>query len=83
MQTIITASEARANIFRLMDQTIETHIPVTITGKRGNTIMISDEDWKSIQETIYLSSIPNMVESIIEGMKTPIEECIDIADIEW
>ena len=83
MQTIVTASEARANIFRLMDQVSETHIPVTITGKRGNAIMISEEDWRSIQETIYLSSIPNMVESIVEGLKTPVDECIDIDDIEW
>jgi len=81
MQTIITASEARANIFRLMDQVSETHHPVFITGKRNNAVMVSEEDWRSIQETIYLSSIPNMVESIIEGINTPIEECDD--QIEW
>ncbi len=81
MQTIITASEARANIFRLMDQVTETHIPVTITGKRGNAVILSEEDWRSIQETIYLSSIPGMVESIKEGINTPIEECD--TKIEW
>ena len=79
----ITASEARANIFRLMDEVAQTHQPVTITGRRTNAVLISEEDWRSIQETIYLSSIPGMVESIKEGINTPIEECIDADKIEW
>lgn len=80
---IITASDARANIFRLMDEVAQTHQPITITGKRGNAVLISEEDWRSIQETIYLSSIPNMVESIKEGINTPIEECIDADKLKW
>ena len=80
---IITASEARANIFRLMDEVAMTHQPITITGKRTNAVLISEEDWRSIQETIYLSSIPGMVESIKEGINTPIEECISADKIEW
>lgn len=59
---IITASEARANIFRLMDEVAMTHEPITITGKRNNAVLISEDDWRSIQETIYLASIPGMTE---------------------
>ncbi len=77
----ITASEARANIFRLMEQVAKHGEPMLITGKRANVVMISEEEWRGIQETIYLSSIPGMKDSIIEGMKTPIEECDD--KIEW
>lgn len=80
---IITASEARANIFRLMDEVAETHEPITITGKRSNAVLISEEDWQSIQETIYLSSIPKMAESIVSGMNTPVDECIDADKLKW
>lgn len=79
----ITATEARANIFRLMEEVAETHQPVTITGKHTNSVLISEEDWRSIQETIYLSSIPGMTEFLIEGANTPIEDCIPVKDIKW
>ncbi|MEQ1704970.1 MAG: type II toxin-antitoxin system Phd/YefM family antitoxin [Rickettsiales bacterium] len=79
----ITASEARANIFRLMEQIAKNHEPMMVTGKHANVVMISEEDWRGIQETIYLSSIPGMVESIVEGAKTPIEDCIPIEDLKW
>lgn len=71
----ITASEARANLYRLIDEAATSHQPVLITGKRNNAILVSEEDWKSIQETLYLLSIPGMRESISEGMNTPNEEC--------
>ncbi|MGD0959293.1 MAG: type II toxin-antitoxin system Phd/YefM family antitoxin [Methylomonas sp.] len=74
MQTL-TASEARANLYRLIDQAAESHQPVTITGKRGNAVLVSAEDWSAIQETLYLLSIPGMRESIIEGMASSAEEC--------
>ena len=77
----ITVSEARANIFRLMEQIADSHEPILVTGKHTNTVMISEEDWRGIQETIYLSSVPGMAQSIREGMNTPIEECND--KIEW
>ncbi|MCK4763381.1 MAG: type II toxin-antitoxin system Phd/YefM family antitoxin [Candidatus Aminicenantes bacterium] len=73
--TTITATEARSKIYRLIDDITISHQPVTITGKRANAVLISEEDWQDIQETLYLSSIPGMKESIKEGLETPVEEC--------
>ena len=73
--TTIKATEARAQLYRLLDETAETHEPIQITGKRTNAILISEEDWRSIQETLYLLSIPGMRESISKGLKTPVEKC--------
>jgi len=67
----VTASDARANLYRLIDEVAGNHEPVLITGKRANAVLISHEDWRSIQETLYLLSIPGMRESIRRGMKTP------------
>lgn len=69
--TDFTASEARANLYRLLDEAAETHRPIRISGKRNNGVLISEEDWSAIQETLYLLSIPGMRESIKDGMKTP------------
>ena len=74
MQTL-TASEARANLYRLIDQTTESHQPIVISGKRGNAVLLSSEDWDAIQETLYLLSVPGMRESIKEGMAEPVEAC--------
>lgn len=71
----ITATEARANLYRLIDKTAESHEPVTITGKRNSAVLVSEEDWSAIQETLYLLSVPGMRESIREGMATSIENC--------
>jgi len=71
---VITASNARANLYRLIDQTNKSHEPVVISGKRNNAVLISEEDWNSIQETLYLISIPGMRESIVNGMKEPLAE---------
>ena len=71
---ILNASEARANLYRLIDQTSESHEPVIISGRRNNAVLVSEDDWKSIQETLYLASIPGMRESIIEGMQEPLSE---------
>ena len=73
--TTLTATKARANLYRLMDKTAESHEPIQITGKRNSVILISEEDWRSIQETLYLSSIPGMKESIIKAKKTPLSKC--------
>jgi antitoxin YefM len=78
---ILTASEARANLYRLMDQMAESHQPVTIAGKRHNAVLVSAEDWEAIQETLFLLSIPGMRESIKEGMQTSIESCS--REIDW
>ncbi|OQA31834.1 MAG: Antitoxin RelJ [Betaproteobacteria bacterium ADurb.Bin341] len=73
--TTLTASEARASLYRLIDETASSHQPVVITGKRHNAVLVSADDWASIQETIYLLSIPGMRESIREGLSTPLDEC--------
>ena len=69
-----TASEARAKLYRLIDQASESHEPIKITGKRNNAVLVSEEDWSAVQETMFLLSVPGMRESIIEGMNTPVEE---------
>ena len=79
--TIITASEARANLYRLIDQTAESHEPVFITGKRSGAVLVSEDDWKSIQETLFLLSIPGMRESIKDGMAQPLSE--SAKEIDW
>ncbi len=77
----LTATEARKKLYRLIDETASTHEPITITGKRGNAILLSESDWKAIQETMFLVNIPGMRESIIEGLSTPIEDCSE--DLDW
>ncbi len=79
--TTLTASQARANLYRLLDEVADSHQPALITGKRTNGILISEEDWNAIQETLYLLSIPNMRESIKEGIETPIEDCSE--ELDW
>lgn len=70
----LTASEARAELYRLLDEAAASHEPVQITGKRHNAVLISEDDWNAVQETLYLLSIPGMRESIREGLDTPLEE---------
>ena len=77
----INATNARKNLFKLLDNTAETGEMVNIVGKRNNAYLISDDDWRAIEETLYLFSIPGMRESIIEGLNTPINECTDT--LEW
>jgi antitoxin YefM len=72
--TTLTASEARASFYRLIDQAAESHKPVVISGKRANAVLISEEDWSSIQETLYLLAIPNMRESIKDAMAEPLSK---------
>ena len=73
--TTFTASEARAQLYRLVDKAASSHHPIQITGKRANAILISEEDWRAIQETLYLLSIPGMRESIRRGLKAPVKKC--------
>ena len=73
--TTLTASAARAKLYKLLDQAASSHEPVQITGKRANAVLISAEDWRAIQETLYLLSIPGMRESIRKGLKTPLKKC--------
>ena len=76
----ISASEARARLYRLIDEAAESHEPVRITGKRHNAVLLSEEDWESVQETLYLISIPGMSESIKTGLETPVEKCDEALD---
>ena len=73
--SILTVSEARVNLYRLIDQTAATHTPVVISGKRNNAVLVSEEDWSAIQETLFLLSVPGMRVSIREGLTTPTDEC--------
>jgi antitoxin YefM len=75
--TIVSVTEARQTLFGLVDRVNESHEAVTIIGKRANAVLISEDDWRSIQETLYLKSIPGVWESIEDGMKETIEECSD------
>ncbi|MFO7665713.1 MAG: type II toxin-antitoxin system Phd/YefM family antitoxin [Desulfobacterales bacterium] len=77
----LSATEARTKLYNLIDQTSATHEPVLITGKRGNAVLISEDDWRSIQETIHLLNIPGMRDSIREGLATPLEECGE--ELDW
>jgi prevent-host-death family protein len=77
----ITASKARENLYRLIEETANSSEPVQITGKRANAVLVSEQDWRAIQETMYLLSIPGMRESIREGMANPVEECSE--EIDW
>lgn len=70
----LTTSEARANLYRLIDQTAESHEPIMISGKRSSAVLISAEDWGAIQETLYLLAVPGMRESIKTGMAEPLEK---------
>ncbi|MBF0478565.1 MAG: type II toxin-antitoxin system Phd/YefM family antitoxin [Candidatus Omnitrophica bacterium] len=73
--TTITATKARAKLYQLVDDSAQSHEPIQITGKRNNAVLISEDDWRSIQETLYLVSIPGMRESIIAGGKTSLKNC--------
>ena len=79
--TILNATEARSKLYSLIDETIRTHQPVVITGKRGNALLVSEEDWNAISETLQLLSVPGMRESIKEGMNEPIAECSK--ELDW
>jgi len=71
----LTASDARNNLYRLMDQAAESHQPIMISGKRTSSVLVSIEDWQAIQETLYLLSVPGMRESIKAGMAEPLSDC--------
>jgi len=75
LQRAISVSQARTNIFKLIDETNQNHTPIIITGKKNDAVLLSLNDWNSIQETLYLNSIPNMKESIISGLNTSLEDC--------
>ena len=78
---IVNVTTARANLYNLIDELERSHEPVIISGKRNNAVLISEDDWNAIQETLYLCSIPGMRESIIEASKEPLED--SVKELDW
>lgn len=79
--TTLTATEARKSLYNLVDDVALSHDPIQIVGKRNSAVLVSEEDWRAIQETLYLTSIPGMRASIEKGLKTPVSECVE--ELEW
>jgi len=79
--TILNATQARSKLYSLIDETAETHRPIVITGKRNNAILLAEQDWNAIAETLSLLSVPGMAASIREGMETPVAECA--GELDW
>jgi len=79
--TSITATEARRRLYSLVDDVAESHEPIQIAGKRNSAVLISEEDWRAIQETIYLSNIPGMRSSIRKGLNIPVDQCAE--ELKW
>ena len=79
--TGITATEARNNLYRLIDETAESHQPIVIMGKRNKAVLVSEEDWSAIQESLCLLSVPGMRESIREGIDNSVDECDE--EMDW
>ncbi len=79
--TTMSATEARKQLYKLLDDVAQSHEPVQITGKRGSAVLVSEDDWRAVQETLYLVSVPGMRESILEGMATPAAELED--ELDW
>lgn len=78
--TSISATEARKRLYSLLDDVAASHEPIEITGRRSNAVLVSEDDWRAVQETLHLLSIPGMRESILEGMATPVEDLDDKLD---
>ena len=71
----LSATKARSGLYRLMDEAAQSHEPVIVTGKRSNVVLLAEEDWRSIQETLYLLSVPGMRKSILAGGRVPLSRC--------
>ena len=78
--TILNATEARAKLYNLIDEAAETHKPIVITGKRSNAVLVCEEDWNAISETLHLLSVPGMRKAILEGLDEPVAECAKALD---
>jgi prevent-host-death family protein len=79
--TTLRATDARKQLFSLIDDVAESHEPIQIAGKRHSAVLISEEDWRAIQETLYLESFPKLRESIVKGLKTPVDKCS--TELDW
>ncbi len=79
--TIVSVTKARAKLYSLVDEALQSHKPVVIAGKRGNAVLLAEKDWNAINETLFLLSIPGMRESIVDGMNTDLEKCDQ--ELDW
>ncbi|MDD5320714.1 MAG: type II toxin-antitoxin system Phd/YefM family antitoxin [Methylococcales bacterium] len=79
--TILNVTEARSRLYNLIDEAASTHRPIVITGKRSNAVLVSEEDWNAISETLHLLSVPGMRESIKEGFNEDLSECSK--ELDW
>lgn len=79
--TTVTATEARRTLYRLLDDVSKSHKPIHITTKRGGGVLVSEDDWAAVQETLYLLSVPGMRESIRKGLATPMSQCTK--ELQW
>ena len=79
--TVLNVTNARKQLYRLVETLADTHEPVIISGRNHNAVLLSEEDWRSVQETLYLLSIPGMRESLRQGMAEPLEECS--SELDW
>lgn len=80
METI-PVTKARSELYKLVDEAQASHEPIQITGKRGNVVLLSEEDWNALQETVYLLGIPSMRESLLEGKEEPLDDCSQEIDL--
>jgi antitoxin YefM len=79
--TILNATEARSRLYNLIDEAAESHKPILISGKRNNAVLISEDDWNAISETLYLLSVPGMRDSIVDGLNTDLSKCKQ--ELDW
>lgn len=80
----ISATKARDNIYQLISDVNANCQPITITNNKGrNAVLIGEDDWRAIEETLFLMSIPEMAQSIIDGGNTPLEECLSEDEVDW
>jgi antitoxin YefM len=79
--TILNATEARSRLYNLIDEVAESHKPILISGKRNNAVLISEDDWNAISETLYLLSVPGMRDSIVDGLNTDLSKCKQ--ELDW
>ena len=79
--TTITATEARRRLYALLEDVADSHEPIQISGKRHAAVLVSESDWRAIQETLFLESVPGMKASIVKGLRTPVAKCAK--DLRW
>ena len=76
----INVTNARKNLYRIIKSISDSHEPIHVSGKNGSVVIIAEEDWKAIEETLFLTTDPKLRKSIIDGMNEPIEKCSEKLD---